>query len=106
MPQFFFHVRNGDGDIGHDTEGQELADLDAAKREAVNTNREMLGERLLHGGAHHRQIEIANAKGEVLAVVNASEVMLAKGGQLRAFTDDVTKSAPSSLLSATKSGAR
>ncbi len=106
MPRFFFHVRNGGGDIGHDTEGQELPDLDAARREAINTNREMLGERLLHGGAHHRQIEIANEHGEVLAVVNASEVVLAKGGQLRVFTDDVTKSAPSSLLSATKSGAR
>ena len=106
MPHFFFHVRNSGGDIGHDTEGQELPDLEAARDEAVNTNREMLGERLLHGGAHHRQIEIANENGEVLAVVNASEVILSKDGQLRMFKDDVTKSAPSSLLSATKSGAR
>ena len=62
MPRFFFHVRNSGGDIGHDTEGQELPDLDAAQREAINTNREMLGERLLNGGSpDHRQIEIANA---------------------------------------------
>jgi hypothetical protein len=94
MPRFFFHVRNGGGDIGHDTEGQELPDLGAARREAVNTNREMLGEKLLHGGLHHRHIEIANENGEVLAMVNASEVVLAKDGQLRSFQDDVTKSAP------------
>ena len=106
MPRFFFHVRNGSGEIGHDTEGQELPDLEAARREAVNTNREMLSERLLHGGAHHRRIEIADENGEVLAMVNASEVVLAKDGQLRSFKDDVTKSAPSSLLSATKSGVR
>ena len=105
MPRFFFHVRNGSGEIGHDTEGQDLPDLEAARREAVNTNREMLGERLLHGGAHHRHIEIADENGEVLAVVKASEVLF-NDGQLRTFQDDVTKSAPSSLLSATKSGAR
>jgi hypothetical protein len=103
MPRFFFHVRNGGGDVGHDTEGEELPDLEAAQHEAVNTNREMLGERLLHGGAHHRHIEIADENGEVLAMVKASEVLF-NDGQLRAFKDDVTKSAPSTISS--KSGAR
>src|SRR5580692_8041111 len=82
MPRFFFHVRSGGGDIGHDSEGEELPDLEAARREAVNTNREMLGERLLHGGAHHRHIEIANENGDVLAAVKASEVLF-NNGQLR-----------------------
>jgi len=93
MPWFFFHVRNSGGDADLDIEGQELSCLEAAKREAVNANRELLGERLLHGGAHHRQIEIADENGDVLAVVNAKEV-LSRDGQLRAFDDDVTKSAP------------
>ena len=58
-------------------------------------------------GAHTAEIEIANEHGEAAAaVLNTSEVVLAKGGQLQVFTDDVTKSAPSSLLNATKSGAR
>jgi hypothetical protein len=93
MARFFFHVRDDD-DISRDSEGQELPDLEAACQEALNTNREMLGERLLHSGSlDHRQIEIANEKGEVLAVLN-SEDTLFREGQLRSFSDDVTKSAP------------
>jgi hypothetical protein len=103
MPRFFFHVRNGDGEISRDFEGQELADLEAARAEAISANREMLGERLLHGGSlNHRQIEIADQEGTVLASVNANEVLF-QGGQLRSFSDDVTKSAPSASLSTTGS---
>ncbi len=93
MTQYFFHVRNGD-EISRDLEGQELPDLEAAKREAVSANREMLGERLLHGGSlDSRRIEIADADGEVLATISAEDVLL-KNGQLRTFDDDVTQSAP------------
>jgi hypothetical protein len=93
MTRFFFHVRDGD-DVSRDTEGQELPSLDAACQEALNTNREMLGERLLHGGSlDDRQIEIANEKGEVLAVLNSKDTLLQEG-QLRSFKDDVTQSAP------------
>jgi hypothetical protein len=103
MTRFFFHVRDGVNDVSRDTEGQELPDLEAARREALNSNREMLGERLLHGGAldHHR-IEIANDKGDVLAVVNARDTLFQEG-QLRSFNDDVTKSAPSAPLNPTPS---
>ena len=107
MTRFFFHVRDGN-DVSHDTEGQELPSLDAACQEALNTNREMLGERLLHGGSlDHRQIEIANEQGEVLAVLN-SEDTLFQEGQLRSFKDDVTKSAPIAEIgtSSSKPGAR
>lgn len=94
MTRFFFHVRDKVGDLSRDDEGQELPGLEAARREAVNTNREMLSERLLHGGdLGHRRIEIANEKDEVLVTVEAEEVLL-KDGQLRSFDDDVTKSAP------------
>ena len=93
MTQYFFHVCNGD-EISRDLEGQELPDLEAAKREAVSANREMLGERLLHGGSlDSRRIEIADADGEVLATISAEDVLL-KNGQLRTFDDDVTQSAP------------
>ena len=100
-------MRDG-SDVSRDTEGQELPGLDAACQEALRTNREMLGERLLHGGSlDHRQIEIADEQGEVLAVLN-SEDTLFQEGHLRSFKDDVTKSAPTDAHNATSSkpGAR
>ena len=102
MPRYFFHVRDGrdDSEVSRDVEGQELPDLDAARREAVNANREMLGERLLHGGAlNHRRIEIADGGGKILASISANDVL--RDGQLNAFEDDVTKSAPSIPLTST-----
>jgi hypothetical protein len=108
MTRFFFHVRDAGGDVSQDTEGQELSNLEAARCEAINTNREMLGERLLHGGSlNHRQIEISDERGAVLAVVDTNDVLY-QDGQLRSFKDDVTKSAPNASLRTTpsKPGAR
>jgi len=102
MPRYFFHVRDNEGDISRDEEGQELPDLESARREAVNANREMLGERLLHGGSlNHRQIEIADDSGEILTVIAASEVMF-RDGEWRSYSDDVTKSAPTGPARATE----
>ncbi|HJR57354.1 MAG TPA: hypothetical protein VJ798_12315 [Rhizomicrobium sp.] len=96
MPRFFFHVREG-ADVSRDTEGQELPDVEAARREAISTNREMLGERLLHGGPlNHRQIEIADETGHVVDTVSAQEVLF-KHGKLQSYDDDVTKSASVNL---------
>ncbi len=93
MPRYFFHVREG-SQFSRDTEGQDLPNADAARREAFAANREMLGEKLLHGGSlDHRTIEIADETGHVVDVVNASDVLF-KQGDLRTFTDDVTQSAP------------
>ena len=101
MTRFFFHVRESTDDLSLDDEGQELPDLEAARREAVASGREILGERMLHGGSlDYRQIEIANAEGAILAVVRARDVLLEKD-QLRSFDDDVTKSAPSARLNET-----
>jgi hypothetical protein len=103
MPKFFFNVRDSDGEISRDCEGQDLPNLEAARAEAINANREMLGERLLHGGSlNHRQIEIADEDGKVLAVVDANDVLF-QDGQFRNFPDDVTKSAPSASPNATGS---
>jgi hypothetical protein len=100
MTRFFFHVRDGENGVSRDTEGQELPDLEAARREAVCTNREMLGESLLHGGSlDHHQIEITNEKGDVLAMVNANDTLFQEG-HLRTYNDDVTKSAPTASLKA------
>jgi hypothetical protein len=93
MPRYFFHVRDG-ADLSRDFEGQELPDLAAARHEAVSAVRELVGERLLHGGAiDGRTIEIANERDDVLAAVNASDVIFCEG-QFRRYDDDVTKSAP------------
>ena len=64
----------------------------------MSSDREMLGERLLHGGSlNNRRIEICDEKDEVLAVVDASDTLFQEG-QLRSFNDDVTKSAPTASL--------
>jgi hypothetical protein len=94
MPRYFFHVRSAEGDVSRDLEGQDLPNLEAARHEAVSANREIIGERLLHGGSlDGRQIEIADEAGNVLAAVKTGDVLF-KGGQMRSFDDDVTKSAP------------
>jgi hypothetical protein len=92
MPRFYFHVREG-AEISRDREGQELPDAEAARREAVNTSREILGERLLHGGAlNHCRIEIADETGLVVDTVPFAETVL-KNGHLRGYDDDITQSA-------------
>lgn len=89
MPRYFFHVREG-ADISRDREGQELPNAEAARREAIAANREMLGDKILHGGAlNHRSIEIADETGHVVDVVTAHDVLSRSG-----FPDDVTQSAP------------
>jgi hypothetical protein len=101
MSRYFFHVRDSDGDVSHDGEGQEFPDLKAAREEAINANREILGERLLHGGSlNHRQIEIADESGKVLEAITSQDVLF-RDGQLRSFSDDVTKSAPTAPTTST-----
>jgi hypothetical protein len=93
MPRFYFNVRDG-ADVSQDREGQEFSNMEAARREAVNCNREMMSERLLHGGSlNHRQIEITDETGHVLDVVSSKDVLFSHG-KLRSYEDDVTKSAP------------
>ena len=105
MPHFFFHVRHANGEISQDPEGQDLPDLEAARAEAINAHREMLGERLLHGGSlNHRRMEIADESGKLMAVIEPKDVLF-QNGQLSSFSDDVTKSAPSASLGPTASKA-
>ena len=99
MPRYYFHVREG-STLSRDEEGQELPNAEAARKEAISANREILGEKLLHGGAlDHCQIEIADETGHVVDVVNARDVLF-KGGEFRAYSDDVTQSAPTNPTNA------
>jgi hypothetical protein len=92
MPRYFFHVREG-SDVHRDDEGQDCADAEAARHEAINAVREILGEKILHGGSlNHRSIEIADETGHVVDIVNSRDVLI-KDGQLRTYSDDVTQSA-------------
>jgi len=101
MPQYFFHVREADGEIGRDLEGQALPDLEAARAEAVSAIREMLGEWLLHGGVlDPRQLEIADDRGITLATIGTTDVLF-RDGEFRNYSDDVTKSAPTGLARST-----
>ncbi len=93
MPRFFLHVRDG-LDISCDREGQECANAQAARKEAVSAGREMLGDRLLHGGSlNHRQIEIADETGHVVDVVTMNDIVF-HHGKMQTYDDDVTQSAP------------
>jgi hypothetical protein len=93
MPRYFFHVRE-QSQVSRDAEGQELADLGAAKREAVSAAREMIGERVLHGGdIDGRIIEIADEQDHMLDEVHFRDVLF-EAGIARSYGDDVTKSAP------------
>jgi hypothetical protein len=95
MPRYYFHIREG-STLTRDLEGQELPDAEAARREAIAALREILGEKLLHGGAlNGRSIEIADGAehGRVVDVVDARSVLF-QDGQLRTYPDDITQSAP------------
>jgi len=101
MPRYFFNVRDG-AELSQDCEGQELPSLDAARLEAANSARELIGEQILHGGAlEGRSIEIADDGGAVLAVIDPCEVIF-REGHFQSFSDDVTKSAPVARLIASK----
>ncbi|HEY8254327.1 MAG TPA: hypothetical protein VIG39_06775 [Rhizomicrobium sp.] len=93
MPRYFFHVREGSV-LHRDMEGQELPDAEAARREAISSSREMLSEKLLHGGSlNNRNIEIADETGCVVDVVNSRDILF-RAGEFRSYSDDVTQSAP------------
>ena len=92
MPRYFFHVREG-SDLNRDSEGQVCPDAEAARREAISAVREIMGEKLLHGGAmNHRSIEIADETGHVVDVVNSCDVLF-QAGRFRSYSDGVAHSA-------------
>jgi hypothetical protein len=94
MPRYYFHVRDSNGEFSQDTEGQELNNLEAARLEAISANREIMGEKLLHGGAiDGRCIEITDENNTILAKVDTDDVLFLDG-RYQNYADDVTKSAP------------
>jgi hypothetical protein len=93
MPRYYFHVREG-STLSRDAEGQELPDAEAARQEAISATREILGDKLLHGGSlNNRAIEIADETGHVVDEISTRDILF-EDGRFRIYSDDVTQSAP------------
>ena len=90
MPRYHFHVRDGSA-LKRDKDGQELANVEAARQQAIVMRRKILGEKPLHGGSlDRRSIEIVDETSRVVDVIGSKDT----GEQFRSYCDDVTQSAP------------
>lgn len=69
MPRYFFHLCDGDR-LKTDLDGSELPDLEAALREALESARFLLSEKVLKGEIVNGQhFEISDHVGKVLATL-------------------------------------
>lgn len=79
MTMYFFHLRDGDQFIPDET-GIDLPDINEARREALQSARDMLAEQIRAGEALDGQrIEITSPEGEVLDVVSFREALRPAG---------------------------
>ena len=79
MTLYYFHLRDGDQFIPDET-GVDLPDLAQARREALQSARDMLAEQLKAGEALDGQrIEITSPEGELLEVVSFREALTPTG---------------------------
>ena len=75
MTRYFFNVRSGNTYIS-DAEGQEHANLAAAKEEAETAAREILSEAIKNGDLiDSRKFEITDASGTVCATMPFRDVL-------------------------------
>jgi hypothetical protein len=91
MPRYFFHLRDGATLLPDDGEGQEFASLKAARREAIESARQILSEAALSGlaGSLNHQVEVHGPKrsndshcpGRSSNWNRNSNVMMSTGGQ-------------------------
>ena len=85
MPRYFFHVREKAAPSTATGRARNSPTPEAARREAISSSREMLSEKLLHGGSlNGRNIEIADETG-VVDVVNSRELF-----QFRSYSEMCT----------------
>ncbi|MEE7489373.1 DUF6894 family protein [Methylobacterium oryzae] len=75
MPHFYLHIRDGQW-LVEDLDGTDLPDLDAARTEAERSARALLEIQQVDGAVLAGQsFEIADASGQVLAVVSLKDVL-------------------------------
>jgi hypothetical protein len=76
MARFYIHLRHGD-QIERDTEGEDFADLPAARSEALRCAREILAD-AIRSAQNDLPLEcfiIADVKGRELATISLKEVL-------------------------------
>lgn len=75
MPKFYFHIRDGQ-DLARDPEGAEFETLEAARKEAINSARELLSQRILRGDVVDGQaFELTGEDGAVAEIVRFKDAM-------------------------------
>jgi hypothetical protein len=74
MPLFHFNSRTGDV-VLPDLEGEDLADLAAARRIAVSSAREALAEAAKFGDTPPDIIQVTDSEGNEVAIVPLMEVL-------------------------------
>lgn len=80
MPHFFFHVRNSEGFL-EDEEGEELADLDAARAVAVTAVRSIISDESKGGLIDLRgRIEVSDESGRPVLALPFSEAVSVRTG--------------------------
>lgn len=77
MARYLFHVRDRDTLLEDDGEGEELPDLEAARRHAIESAREILSEAALLGkaGSLRQQIEVVDASGKTVLTMRVGHAM-------------------------------
>ncbi|WP_414694092.1 DUF6894 family protein [Phenylobacterium sp.] len=85
MPLYHLHIRDAQG-TARDDEGVEFADLEAARKEALNGARSLMAADLLKGALDPRgYIEIADESGRTVDVVRFRDSFtFVEGDQLEA----------------------
>jgi hypothetical protein len=72
VPRYFLHI----DELDTDPDGTELPDLEAARREAMLSAREMLAERIILGADDiPTRIVITDEEGSILSVVHFRDVL-------------------------------
>lgn len=80
MPRFFLHLINNTA-VASDDEGVELTDVSAARDQAIDGIRSVLADEVRRGMLDLRgRIEIAEAGGNVLAVVSFADALEIRTG--------------------------
>jgi hypothetical protein len=73
--RYYFHIRDAKGVI-YDEEGTELPDIEAARREARASARDLLGDSLdRHATAESRYLEIADENGSVIETMSVRDII-------------------------------
>ena len=72
MPRYYFHVRTG-SDLTEDSEGADLPDIDAARKQAIKMACRVWSERPPESTDNDDTFEIADEAGQVVLKVPFSE---------------------------------